>query len=142
MRLILTLAIAVSAVPAFAQDAQRYTMEPTPDGYVRMDNQTGEMSICSEQSGQLVCKLAADDRKAYETDVDRLTRRLDALEQRLALLEGKAPAPVTEQLPSEETFEQSLNYMERFFRRFMGIVKDFENEEKTSPPPAGSPQRT
>lgn len=141
MRLILALAIAASAAPAFAQDNQRYTMERTPDGYVRMDNQTGEMSICHEQSGQLACKLAADDRKAYDSDIDRLTRRIDTLEQRLGALEGKAPV-VNDQLPSEETFEQSLNYMERFFRRFMGIVKDFENEEKAAPPPTGSPQRT
>ena len=141
MRLILALAIAASAGPAFAQDTQRYTMERTADGYVRMDSQTGEMSICLEQSGQLVCKLAADDRQAYESDIDRLTTRIDRLEQRLGVLEGKAPA-VTEQLPPEETFEQSLNYMERFFRRFMGIVKDFEREQETPPQTPDSPQRT
>lgn len=141
MRMILVLATAAAAAPALAQDVQRYTMERTPTGYVRMDNQTGEMSICAEQSGQMVCKLAADDRRAYESDIDRLTRRVDELEQRLGALEAKSPAPASD-LPSEETFEQSLNYMERFFRRFMGIVKDFEREEETTPQTPGSPQRT
>ena len=40
-----------------------------------MDTQTGEMSICEERSGQLVCKLAADERSAFQDDVDRLEAR-------------------------------------------------------------------
>lgn len=32
--------------------------------------------------------------------------------------------------------------MERFFRRFMGIVKDFEKEEKTTSPDTPAPDRT
>ncbi len=141
MRLILALTIAATAAPALALDVQRYTLDKTATGYVRMDNQTGEMSICTEQSGQLTCRLAADDRKAIESDVDRLTARIDPLEQRLGALEGKPPAAAGE-LPSEENFEQGLNYMERFFRRFMDIVKDFEREEEAPPQMPGTPQRT
>ena len=40
----------------------------------------------------------------------------------------------SEELPSEEEFEQTLGYMERFFRRFMGIVEEFDREEKTTQP--------
>lgn len=142
MRLILALTIAVTSAPVLAQETERYSIEQTPTSIVRMDKRTGEMSICTEQSGQLVCKLAADDRQAYESDIDRLTRRIDGLEQRLGALEGNKPPATTSELPSEETFEQSLNYMERFFRRFMGIVKEMERDDAAPPQTPGNPQRT
>lgn len=138
MRLACATALTLIATPALAQDATRYTLEKTPGGYVRMDNQNGEMSICAEQSGQLVCKLAADDRKAYHDEIDRLTGRLERLETRVTALEGKPPA-LQDGLPSEETFEQTMNFMERFFRRFMGVVKEIERENETPPPPSSSP---
>ena len=46
------------------------------NGYVRMDTQTGEMSICEEKSGQLVCKMAADERTAFQDEIDRLQTEL------------------------------------------------------------------
>ena len=49
------------AVPAHANDAERYRLEKSANGYVRMDTQTGAMSICEEKEGQLVCRVAADD---------------------------------------------------------------------------------
>ena len=38
-----------------------------------------------------------------------------------------APAPGAG-LPSEDEFEQTMGYMERFFRRFMDIVTDLNRE--------------
>ena len=35
-------------------------------------------------------------------------------------------------LPTEEDFEKTMGYMERFFRRFMGIVKDFEKDGRVT----------
>ncbi|SMH38812.1 hypothetical protein [Mesorhizobium australicum] len=134
-------ALAATIPAAVAQEAEtRYTLEKTPDGYVRMDNRTGEMSVCTERAGQLVCRLAADERSAWQGEIDRLTRRLDEVEKRLGALEG-SPTPQTA-LPSEEQFEQSLTFMERFFRRFIDIVKDLEAETDTAKPEAPSPQKT
>ena len=61
------LALLISA-QAFSQEpiANRFTMEKTENGFVRMDTLTGEMSICSEKADQLVCRLAADERRAFE----------------------------------------------------------------------------
>lgn len=120
-----------------AQDSGRYTMEKTAQGYVRLDNRTGEMSICTEQSGQLVCKLAAEERRAFEDELASLSERVKKLEDTVAANGGVAAAP-RETLPSDEEFEKTMGYMEQFFRRFMGIVKDFQNEE----PSLGTPQKT
>ena len=52
--------LALLCAPALAEgDAERYRLEKTGDGYVRMDTATGAMSTCREQSGQLVKILEA-----------------------------------------------------------------------------------
>lgn len=127
--------------PAMAQDTDRYTMEKSDNGYVRMDRKTGEMSICQERSGQLVCKLAADERSAFQDEVDRLQDRLSGLEKRVAEIETASRLNPNALLPDEESFEKSLGYMERFFRRFMDIVKDFDQDWRQGEPDP-VPQKT
>ena len=99
-----------------------------------MDRQSGEISVCKETVGQLVCRLAADERAAYENSTAALAKRLDALEQKVAALEGNT-AKRLNALPSEEEFDKTLSMMERFLRRFMGVVRELEGDE-------GGPQKT
>jgi hypothetical protein len=115
--------LSVFAAPALAEDSARYALEKTANGYVRMDKQTGEISVCAESGGQLVCRLAAD-----ETSNAALAKRLEVLEQKVAALEGGSAKPL-HALPSEEEFDKTLSMMERFLRRFMGVVKEFEGED-------------
>ncbi len=116
----------LAAAPAAAENG-RYVMEKTGEGYVRMDTATGEMSICAEKNGQIVCKLAADERAAFQDALDRLEDRVSQLEDRV----GRTLA-----YPSEEEFDQGLDRMEQFFRRFLGVIDDFD---ETFPAPK-SPQ--
>lgn len=111
--------------PVLAEDAERYRMERTEDGFVRMDMATGQMSICRERGVELVCRAAVDEREAYHREIGDLEERVDRLEQRVAELEG---AGLHSMVPSEEDFEQTLNQMERFFRRFLGMVREFDQE--------------
>lgn len=143
LKSIVASAFLVSALsfPAMAQDTDRYTMEKSDNGYVRMDRKTGEMSICEERSGQLVCKLAADERSAFQDEVDRLQDRLSGLEKRVAEIETASRLNPNALLPDEESFEKSLGYMERFFRRFMDIVKDLDQDWRQGEPDA-APQKT
>jgi hypothetical protein len=123
---------------ASAAEPDRYRLEKTPNGYVRMDTRTGEMSVCQEKWGELVCRMAADERTAVQNEMERLQTELKALndqlatvkalEGRVAKLENSMTAKIEQSLPTEEDFNKTMSYMERFFRSFMGIVKDFENE--------------
>ncbi len=136
--LIPALAMTGIAGLASADEAERYRLEKSDTGYVRMDTVTGEMSICEERSGQLVCKLAADERAAFQTDIDRLQAKLDDVEGRVAKLEARPSIPET-LLPTDEQVDKGIDIMEKFFRSFMGIVKDLDKDVAR---PDAEPQRT
>jgi hypothetical protein len=144
MRVTLMLAAAAAALvvaePASSADeAGRYRLERTDGGFVRMDTETGRMSFCTGQAGGLDCKAASDERPADTAEIDRLTRRVEALERRIAELETGKPQNA---LPTDEEFERTMGFMERFFRRFMGMMQDFQQEQKPGQPPTTTPNRT
>lgn len=128
---VLAVAAATLAFAAPSGAEERYRLEKTDGGYVRMDTETGAMSICQETAGQLVCRAAADERQAYDDDMARLHDTIAALEKRVTALENRAIPEVL--LPTQEDFDKSLSYMEQFFRRFMGIVKDMEDDDANAP---------
>jgi len=130
----------LTAASAQAEDAGRYRLEKSADGYIRMDTQTGAMSKCQEQNGQLVCRMAADERTAFQDQVDDLQESVKTLDARVARLENSLSARVESKLPSEEEFNRTIDYMERFVRGFMGIVKDMNKDEADAAKPA--PQKT
>lgn len=120
--------VSLVAASAWSEETDRYRLEKSANGYVRMDTQTGAMSICEERSGQLVCKMATDERAAFQDEVDRLQTSMKALDERVSKLENSLSARLESQLPSEEDFDKTMSYMERFLRGFMGIVKDLDKE--------------
>ncbi len=111
--------------PAQAQSG-RFVMEKTDEGYVRMDTQSGAISICVVDDGQVICKMAADERAAFDADIAALEDRVAKLESQLG--SGGALALKNNGLPTEEEFERGLGYMEKFMRRFMDITKDLEDD--------------
>jgi hypothetical protein len=118
------LAAVFLSAPA-AADSGRYVMEKTENGYVRMDTATGEMSICAEKNGQIICKLAADERAAFQDALDRLEERVARLEAHIS-----SDGVVQRVLPSDEEIDRGLDNMEKFFRRFFGIVEEFDQDMK------------
>ncbi len=107
-------------------DEGRYQLEKSGDGYVRLDTQTGEMSICKQQNDQLVCRLAAEERAAFQDEIERLDAVLEDLQNRIANLE-KQDQSEKQKLPSTAEFERTLGFMEQFMRRFMDILEEFDH---------------
>lgn len=131
----------VFVLPAAAQDAERYRLERTQDGYVRLDTATGAMTLCRETEGRLVCAPArqqAAQETGSATDLESLRERLRILEGRVSALESGAPVAG---LPPEEEFERGIGYMERFFRMFMGLVKEFDEDKPHATPERPAPER-
>ncbi|TPP09743.1 hypothetical protein [Rhizobium glycinendophyticum] len=120
------------AAPVLAQDgvADRYTLEKSDSGFVRLDRQTGAVTLCTEAEGTLTCRMGADERAAYDADLARLEKRVEALEQQLASGRPAASAP----LPSDAEIDRSIGIMERFMRAFFNLVQEFRGEENKPAP--------
>ncbi len=126
---------------ARAEDGARYAFQKSADGIARLDTQTGQVSMCEQKSGQLVCKPAVEERQASQGRVDQLQQKVDRLEKRLDTLEARVVSP-KDLLPSDEQVDKTLNIMERFFRQFMNIAKDFDKTFRQDDPPAAAPEKT
>jgi exonuclease VII small subunit len=124
---------------AHAEGEGRYRMEKTETGFIRLDTASGDVSLCREQDGQIVCRMAADERAAFEKELDLLAKRVDALEKGgVSAQTGAKPA-----LPSDEEIDRTMSIMEKMMQRFMGIVKNLEDgEEETAPGKDANPQKT
>ncbi|MGY5777754.1 hypothetical protein [Rhizobium sp. LEGMi135b] len=119
---------ALSAEP----DAERFQLERSGDHFIRLDKQTGAMSICQDQNGNLVCRMAADERSAYDDELDRLADRVTKLEKTVASNKGSS-------LPDDAEIDRTLGIMQKFMHGFMGMAKEFQNEQPDVKP---QPQKT
>ncbi|QLF71311.1 hypothetical protein FE840_006900 [Peteryoungia desertarenae] len=110
----------------------RFTLERTESGVIRLDRQTGAMALCTESGGNLACRMAADERAAYDEELSRLEKRVEALEKQLA--QGLQSVPQAGELPSDAEIDRSIGIMERFMRAFFGLIQEFEKEEQQTQP--------
>ncbi|GMB82709.1 hypothetical protein NN6n1_34920 [Shinella zoogloeoides] len=131
-------ALLLAGSAAHAEGEGRYRMEKTETGLVRLDTVSGEISLCREQDGQIVCRMAADERAAFEKELDLLTKRVEALEKGAA--SGLTTAKPS--LPSDEEIDRTMSIMEKMMQRFMGIVKNLEDGKEEATPGKAVPQKT
>lgn len=122
------LLIPLGAVAQEATSPGRFHLERMEGGVVRLDTQTGAMSLCHEKEGNLVCRMAADERAAYEQQLDRLEKRVEALEARSG--SGSGLVSPGKDMPSDEDVERSIGIMERFMRSFFNLIQEFEAEKE------------
>jgi hypothetical protein len=114
-------------------DATRFELQRSGDHFVRLDRQTGAMSICEDRQGNLVCRMAADERAAYDDELDRLSDRVTALEKTVASTDRRSA------LPTDAEVDRSIGIMERMMRSFMGIAREFQNGDDSD---KALPQKT
>jgi len=124
--LVTSIALLAGVTGAAAGEADRFVLERTEDGYVRMDRMTGAMALCAIRDGELACRPAAE-----QSGQPALEARVAALEARIAALEGRAPA--AGELPSDAEVDRAIGLMERFFKAFMDIVRGIEAESEQAP---------
>ena len=127
-------------VPLHAEEVSpgRYSMQKAETGLARLDTETGEVSLCRENNGELVCRMAADERAAFERELDLLTKRVEALER--AVESGEtAHKP---DLPADEEIDRAMGIMEKMMRKFMEIAKELELYGNDPADQGGVPQKT
>lgn len=111
----------------------RYALIVVDDGYIRLDTQSGEVARCTGKPDTLTCRLAADERLAYVSEIERLETRLDELEARMGALEAeRAERPLADSrrygLPSDEELDEVMTMTDKVFRRFFGLVRELKRD--------------
>jgi len=139
IRFILAAAIMVLAsAQGAAQD--RYQLQETKHGMVRLDRHTGAVSHCRKVGASLACSMAADERDAMMADNEDLTRRIEALAQRITALEhsnndqnvalarGKSDGSLVAEGVGEPKIDKVMRITERVVRRFIAVLKELTQE--------------
>ena len=125
--------------PAYADDTDtnltaRFSIIETANGFLRLDQTNGNISVCKPDNGQMSCKLAADERHAYQKEIDSINRQLDKMKVRLDALEGRKSTaklkPDSSDAKEEEEFDRALKFADKAFRHFFGMVQELKKESK------------
>jgi hypothetical protein len=107
-------------------------MTPVADGFLRLDTRTGQVSLCTVSGGQPQCRAGADERAAFEAEIDRLAKEN-------ARLKAGAPPPPPKsgnaQEDEDRRFDRALDRAERFMRRMLQLFRE-NGQDQPGPAPS------
>ena len=114
-----------------------YQLLEKGDQVVRLHTQTGIVDLCTKQGTSLVCRLSADERMSLLEENQRLEARIEELENKIgeSSKTEKTPSVIPDKLLTEkdkEKMNEAMDCAERFFRRFIEVVKDLKQDLETS----------
>jgi hypothetical protein len=69
----------------------RYAFNRVDDGFLRLDNVSGQIAFCSPTSAGWVCQAVPEDRAALEKEIARLQDEVASLKQQVVALREPAP---------------------------------------------------
>jgi hypothetical protein len=142
--LALAMTIPGMTLPAAAQarDAPgRYTMQPVDGGFLRLDTQTGAVSMCRPGTGGAVTCQPAQGEQDLPSEVARLRAEISDLKAEVKRLEEIAglggrggpqlnTQPEKLQLPTEQEVDQALDYVERMYKKFRDRLRNLDSSSK------------
>jgi hypothetical protein len=162
---VLLLALAIGAPRAFADrpgesDNGRFTFKEVPDGILRLDGRTGQVSLCSRIT-EWACRTLADDRAALESEIGRLFDENAALRKQLEEARRHVPVPPETvppsavaptppaavppppksgerelTLPSEADLNRMMAFLEKMWRRLLDMAQRTQRELEPDRPGA------
>lgn len=125
----LGLCAAAMVVPAAAQapvpaetTAPRFSFAPVEGGALKLDRETGRVSLCAKGPTGFACTAVPDTRDAYEAEIARLKAENNALR---AGAQAKAPAPPPGTPPDMSDLDRAFSYMEHFYRRLRSMIEEY-----------------
>jgi hypothetical protein len=112
----------------------RYSFSKVADGYLRLDTQTGQVSVCSQRAVGWACQAAPDDRTVLESEIARLRTENAALKKEmlahgLALPGTMTPEDsgahdndITIHLPDDSEIDRVVAYAGQLWHRFVDAI--------------------
>lgn len=149
MRLAVTAAFVCAALPALAQTPtepqpsgpSRYSFNRVDDGFLRLDNQSGQVAFCGPNTVGWACQAVPEDRAALEKEIARLQDQVASLNSELAALREPPPPPrppadltppSTEKSEDavrlREDIERTRMAIENAWRRLVEIIANFQKD--------------
>ncbi len=137
--------LAQSTMPP--QTSGRFTMHPANGGMLRLDTETGTMSMCKAQAdGQWSCQSLPDERAALDKEIGRLAQENKDLQGSVKRLEdlagipsdkprsdrrAEAPHfPSPDKLPTPDDVDKAMTYLQSMLKKFKEKLRDFEDLER------------
>jgi hypothetical protein len=120
----------------------RFTFSRMNDGYVRLDNRTGQVSFCGKRSVGWTCQLAPDDRGVLENEIARLQEenvilKRDLLGRGLPLPGTVKPEPQPRasqnerapfSLPHDPNIERMKVMVEKMWRQLVDMITALQKD--------------
>lgn len=147
--MILTAALATLvglAGPAAAQERPgRYVMQPTDGGIIRMDSDTGAMSLCARRAEQWSCEPIGDAALAEHQELERLKSENAELKSTVKHLEDmlsgsggrdrdarRAEGPGIS-IPTEKQVDAAIDYVERMYKKLRDKLRQLDKSGPSEP---------
>ena len=152
MRNIIVVLVAASAwlaPAAYAQTAPdaengRFSFSTVPEGLLRLDTRTGQVSLCAKQAAGWACNSVPDERAALENEIARLQRENGALKKDMLARNLPLPSDVTGlppsaqqrelqlkvPLPSDAEIDRVMSAFEKMWRRLVDMVQKSPNSDR------------
>jgi hypothetical protein len=127
-------------VPAPAGPAPRYSFHRVEDGFLRLDTQTGQVTLCSAHAVGWACQAVPEERTALEQEIERLRDQVEHLRQEIATLRPPQPprppadlTPRSDQggglkMPTDEDIARARAAVENAWRRLMEMMKNLQDD--------------
>jgi len=117
----------------------RFTFSRVTDGYVRLDNRTGQVSFCSKRTVGWTCQVAPEDRGVLENEIARLqeenaTLKKELLTKGLPLpgsMKGEPPVARNERgfsLPSDPNIDRVKGMVEKAWRQLVDMISALQKD--------------
>ena len=122
------LALTGTAAGDEAKPGGRYAVQPSDDGFIRLDTQTGAVSHCGRREGVWFCEKLVEDQTALERRIDELAARLDALSKEVAALAARPPAVAA---PPPAPVVERTDFTTKLMRRFYALIRRMKGADGT-----------
>ena len=117
----------------------RFTFSRMNDSYVRLDNRTGQVSLCSKRTVGWTCQLAPEDRGVLENEIARLQEENASLKKELLTrglplpgsMKGEPPVAQNERpfsLPSDHNLDRMKVIVEQAWRRLVDMISALQKD--------------
>lgn len=130
--------------------ASRYRFNRVANGYLRLDNETGQVAYCSAPTANWGCETVPENRAALEIEIGELRKEVDDLKKQIAALQAVPPAPkappveapprppesvppvnggeIKLNLPTQEDLDRAATFISDTWRRLVEMIVNLQKD--------------